>query len=89
MVFLFCHVFRLVVQLDSIIHPSNMNSLHNQFCLNQNRFSSPFAFWILTSFNNFLLVFNSSINFVVYCLVGRRFRAELKAVLTAMCRSIN
>ena len=53
------------------------------------RFHVPVAFYVMMSAGNLLLVVNSSINFVVYCLVGRRFRAELKAVLTAMCRSIN
>ena len=41
------------------------------------RFPSPVIVWILTSFNNFCLVLNSSINFVVYCLVGRSFRNTL------------
>ena len=50
---------------------------HADYCMAKNKLNSPFYVWILTSFNNFFLVFNSSINFVVYCFVGRRFRNTL------------
>lgn len=77
LVFLVCHVFRLVIQLDAVVHPSILGGRHNEYCLERGYFPSPVAVWILTSFNNFFLVFNSSINFVVYCLMGRSFRNTL------------
>ena len=50
---------------------------HAEYCTERDQLNSPFYVWILTSFNNFFLVLNSSINFVVYCFVGRRFRNTL------------
>ena len=54
-----------------------LGDAHADYCTNRNQLNSPFYVWILTSFNNFFLVLNSSINFVVYCFVGRRFRNTL------------
>ena len=50
---------------------------HADYCMDRDQLNSPFYVWVLTSFNNFFLVFNSSINFVVYCFVGKRFRNTL------------
>lgn len=77
LVFFVCHVFRLVLQFDAVVHPSILGGQHFEYCMNRGRFPSPVAVWIMTSFNNVFLVLNSSINFVVYCLVGRSFRMTL------------
>ena len=37
----------------------------------------------MISANNFLLVLNSSVNFIIYCLVEESFRAELLSILTS------
>ena len=50
---------------------------HADYCMHRDQLNSPFYVWVLTSFNNFFLVVNSSINFVVYCFVGRGFRNTL------------
>ena len=65
------------MQFDSIVHPSQIGSEHFLYCHDRGRFHSPYAFYLLTSFNNLCLVLNSSINFVVYCMAGKRFRATL------------
>jgi hypothetical protein len=44
------------------------------------------AVWILTSFNVFCLVLNSSINFVVYCMVGLSFRTTLISLFSVNWR---
>ena len=54
-----------------------MGSEHFLYCHNRGQLHSPYAVYILTSFNNLCLVLNSSINFVVYCFAGRRFRNTL------------
>ena len=54
-----------------------LGDAHAEYCTERGQLNSPFYVWILTSFNNFFLVLNSSINFVVYCFVGRRFRNTL------------
>ncbi len=62
---------------DSIFNPSIMGSRHYEYCSSRGLFASPFSVWILTSCNQLSLVVNSSINFVVYCFVGRSFRRTL------------
>ena len=63
--------------MDTYSHFCLLGDAHADYCTNRNQLNSPFYVWILTSFNNFFLVMNSSINFVVYCFVGRRFRNTL------------
>ena len=52
------------------------------------RFSVPVAFYVMLSASNLLLVVNSSINFIIYCCVGKRFRAKLKLVLSPIYQKI-
>jgi hypothetical protein len=40
----------------------------------------------MLSASHLLLVVNSSINVLIYCAVGKSFRAELKALLRRTCR---
>ena len=44
------------------------------------RFHVPVAFYVMLSASHLLLVVNSSINVVLYCVVGKSFRAELKSL---------
>ena len=55
-------------------------SEHFKYCQHRDRFHSPYIVYILTCFNTFCLVLNSSINFVVYCMAGRSFRTTLIAL---------
>ena len=57
------------------------------YCHDRGRFHSPYAVYILTSFNNLCLVLNSSINFVVYCMAGRSFRRTLIDLLCRACKT--
>jgi hypothetical protein len=50
------------------------------------RFHVPVAFYVMLSASHLLLVVNSSINVLIYCAVGKSFRAELKALLRRTCR---
>ena len=43
------------------------------------RFHVPVAFYVMLSASNLLLVVNSSINFIIYCCVGKTFRWEFRA----------
>ena len=46
------------------------------------RFPIPFAFKICNLASQLLIVINSSINFIIYCCVSKRFRKELKRLLS-------
>ena len=61
--------------------------------MNQNmilhfRWPVPIALHIMVSLNHFLQVVNSSINFIIYCCVAKRFRNELKSVLSSACQRL-
>eukprot|EP00094_Tigriopus_californicus_P012981 TCALIF_12552-PA protein Name:"Similar to FR FMRFamide receptor (Drosophila melanogaster)" AED:0.26 eAED:0.26 QI:0/0.33/0.14/0.57/1/1/7/0/759 len=51
------------------------------FCTNASQFSVPVFLYVLHSLSNLLVVLNSSVNFIVYCLVEESFRQELKNLL--------
>ena len=74
--------------------PSKSKSVHfilgsilNYFYFNY-RFHVPVVMYVLLSLHNLLLVVNSSVNFIIYCCVGKRFRQELKLMLTPYCNFV-
>eukprot|EP00095_Tigriopus_kingsejongensis_P000943 maker-scaffold360_size197209-snap-gene-0.39 protein:Tk00943 transcript:maker-scaffold360_size197209-snap-gene-0.39-mRNA-1 annotation:"fmrfamide receptor-like isoform x1" len=81
LIFLFCHTFRLVIQAYEVTHPSHSTAEHHDFCSQRGRFHVPVAFYVMLSASHLLLVVNSSINFLVYCCVGKTFREELKNII--------
>ena len=56
------------------VHSQQSLKDHYVFCSQQNRLPFPATFVILIAFNNLFLVFNSSINFVIYCAIRKSFR---------------
>ena len=56
-------------------------SLHLYF-----RFHIPLALHIIMNISHLLLVVNSSINFIIYCCVAKRFRKEVKILLALICQ---
>jgi len=60
---------------------------HYNLCHQLGLYSVPVSFFFIQPTNYFFLVFNSSINFVLYCCVGREFRQGLKD-LFAPCKSL-
>merc|ERR1719385_278027 len=74
--FLVCHTFRLVIQAYEVMNPSHSTFEHYQFCGAQDRFHVPVVFYVMLSASHLLVVINSSINFIIYCCVGKKFRDE-------------
>ena len=85
LIFLLCHMFRFSLKAYDVTHPSHSTAKHHSYCFMQGKFHVPWALYGLMSANNVLIVFNSSVNFVIYCLVEDSFRAELLSILRSWC----
>ncbi|TRY76504.1 hypothetical protein TCAL_15980 [Tigriopus californicus] len=77
LIFVFCHVYRLCVQSIQIYLSPQLAEDQFRYCHELGRHYAPIAIQILLMVNHVFIVVNSSINFIVYCLVGREFKAEL------------
>ncbi|TRY61862.1 hypothetical protein TCAL_12552 [Tigriopus californicus] len=78
-IFILCHMVRLGIQAYRAINQLTMDK--HTFCTNASQFSVPVFLYVLHSLSNLLVVLNSSVNFIVYCLVEESFRQELKNLL--------
>lgn len=82
--FLFCHAFRFSLKTYEVTHPSHSTAEHHMHCLQQNKYHVPVILYAMLHLHHLLLVVNSSINFIIYCCVGERFRSELKAMFSSL-----
>jgi len=85
LIFLLCHMFRFSLKAYEVTHPSHTTAKHHSYCLMQGKFHIPVALYGLMSANNVLIVFNSSVNFIIYCLVEETFRSKLVSILKSWC----
>ena len=53
-------------------------------CIMADRHPIPALWFCLNDLNHVLIVLNSSLNFYIYCVVGKRFRDELISYLTSV-----
>lgn len=77
LIFLVCHAYRVALKVYEFAHPNNQTQGHFEYCDSMQRLSVPFFFVMLLTTSDIFLVFNSSVNFVVYCCVGEEFRHEV------------
>ena len=87
-VFVVCHSFRLGVQTYQTLHSYQSTKEHFIFCAQMDSLPYPVTFLILISFNNLFLVFNSSINFIIYCAVRKSFRERIWNILLQPFKSL-
>ena len=60
-----------------VLHPSQATAEHHNYCaVEEDRYHVPLYLYILLSLSNVLIILNSSLNFVIYCLVEETFRTE-------------
>ncbi|XP_040583670.1 FMRFamide receptor [Lepeophtheirus salmonis] len=80
--FLICHLPRVLLN----IHELNKNHLQN-YCkkVYDTNYNPPEWTYLSTFVEKILLIFNSSVNFIFYCLVGKRFRRHLLCLLLPKC----
>lgn len=77
LIFIVCHTYRLSLRIYEVSHPGNNTLEHYRFCLNRGLYHIPVAFYVLVNFHHLFLVINSSVNFIIYCCVGREFRSHM------------
>ncbi len=80
-VFVVCHVHRLAFRLYEMALPQSSLYEHFLSCEQRGQHHVPVAIYFLAYSHYFFLVLNSSINFIIYCAMGRQFRKQLKSML--------
>ena len=53
-------------------------------CTLAGKYPVPAPWFCVADLNNVLIVLNSSLNFYIYCLAGKRFRAELRFYMRSL-----
>lgn len=81
-VFVACHVHRLAFRLYEMAWPQASIYEHYMRCEDQGKHHVPIAIYFLAYSHYLFLVISSSINFIIYCAMGRQFRAQLKEMFT-------
>ena len=83
-IFLICHAPRIILDIHEL-----MTIKQSEYCNDIGAYS--YSAWsvALLSVSHFLLVVNSSVNMIVYCLLGSRFRKEIRKMFDAFKCWIN
>ena len=71
---------RLSLKVFEFAHPQSNTMEHFETCYKVGRYHVPALIYILTNIHHLFLVLNSSINFIIYCCVGKEFRRKLVAL---------
>lgn len=83
LIFIICHAYRLALKIYEFANPSYHTAEHFEHCSEHyGRYGVPVTFLVLLSTSDIFLVFNSSINFVIYCCVGKEFRHSALKLFT-------
>ena len=77
-VFLVCHMYRIALWIYTLALPTKALLNHYNYCHAQKKYHIPVAIYYFTQLHHLFLVINSSVNFVIYCIMGRQFRKQLK-----------
>ena len=73
-----------------MVYPDHRTENHISDCLSFGRLPMPLSTYICISISDWLLVLNSSINFIIYCVIENTFWPELRALLAScFCRRQN
>ena len=79
-IFLVCHIHRLVYRIYEIALPDKAVFEHYIHCDAQGKFHVPVAIYFLNHSHYLFLAISSSANFIIYCCMGRQFRLQLKQI---------
>ncbi len=76
-IFLVSHAPRILLDIHELVTIEN-----NRLCNELGRDNFEMWSFLLLNVSHFLLVLNSSVNMVVYCLLGSKFRAECRSIVS-------
>ena len=75
-------VYRVMAKLYQVmILDEYLEETRVSLCTQAGRYPIPALWFCVADLNSALIVTNSSLNFYIYCVMGKRFRAELKAYI--------
>ena len=66
-----------------MVYPNHRTEYHIDACLRFGRLPMPLSTYICISISDWLLVLNSSINFIIYCVIENTFWADFRALFTS------
>ena len=69
-----------------MVYPVHRTEQHISACLTLGRLPMPLSTYICISISDWLLVLNSSINFIIYCVIENQFWSDLRALFTSCFR---
>ena len=75
--FVLCHCYRLALKFYEFANPEANTAEHHAQCDAVGRFHIPVYFYIMVYMHHLILALNSSVNFIIYCCVGKDFRNRL------------
>lgn len=81
-IFVLCQVYRLIIQIVELAVYGNVTEEHFLHCHGQGRHHVPVAQRLLLMVNHVFIVVNSSVNFILYCMVGTEFRRKCWRLVT-------
>jgi len=87
-IFLICNSYRLVVKLYLACNSQMIGIERYRQCHHQGRSHIPLMFYVFINMHPLFLVINSSINFIIYCCVGKDFRRDLKTIFCRRSASV-
>ena len=77
-VFVACHIHRLGFRIYEMSLPEGSVFEHYNYCREKKKYHIPVALYLMAISHYFFIVFSSSINFIIYCAMGRQFQLQLK-----------
>ena len=76
-----CHTYRLAFRAFELAFPEKAVLANFFMCDQEGRYHVPVIFYLLANLHYLFLTLNSSVNFIIYCCVGKEFRKNLRELL--------
>ena len=79
-------LYRFVAKLyQVVILDEYLDEARVSLCTQAGRYPIPALWFCVDDLSHVLILLNSSLNFYIYCVVGKKFRTELSSFLRGKC----